>query len=87
MANWQVQEAKARLSELIEKARTEGPQTITKHGSEAAVVLSMDEYRRLSKRGSEDFVDWLLNGPKWPEGFELPERQIDPPREVDLGDK
>lgn len=87
MASWQVQEAKARLSELIEKARTEGPQTITKHGSEAAVVLSMDEYRRLSKHGSEDFVDWLLNAPKWPEGFELPERQVDAPREVDLGDK
>jgi prevent-host-death family protein len=38
MAVWQVQDAKARLSEVIERARTEGPQTITRHGAERAVV-------------------------------------------------
>jgi prevent-host-death family protein len=39
MATWQVQEAKTRLSEVIERARTEGPQTITRHGAARAVVL------------------------------------------------
>jgi len=38
MGTWQVQEAKTRLSEVIERARTEGPQTITRHGAERAVV-------------------------------------------------
>jgi len=48
MAIWQVQQAKSRLSELIEDAKTKGPQIITKHGLECAVVLSIAEYRRLT---------------------------------------
>ena len=47
MAEWQVQEAKARFSEVVEKARTEGPQTITRHGRERAVLLSIEDYRAL----------------------------------------
>src|SRR6266446_5561356 len=47
MAAWQVQQAKTRLSEVIERARTEGPQTITRHGAERAVVLSIEDYRAL----------------------------------------
>jgi prevent-host-death family protein len=46
MATWQVQDAKTRISELIERARTEGPQTITRHGAERAVVLSIEDYRQ-----------------------------------------
>ena len=42
MATWQVQDAKTRLSEVIERARAEGPQTITRHGKERAVVLSIE---------------------------------------------
>jgi prevent-host-death family protein len=45
MAVWQVQEAKTRLSELIEEANTKGPQFITRHGSERAVILSVADYR------------------------------------------
>ena len=40
MHNWQLQEAKARLSELINLAESEGPQQITKHGEPAVVVMS-----------------------------------------------
>ena len=46
--NWQVQEAKAKFSELIRSAQTEGPQTITHHGHEEAVVLSKKDYDRLA---------------------------------------
>lgn len=63
MATWQVQDAKARLSEVIERACTEGPQTITRHGSERAVVLSIDTYRALSAH-KHDFKSHLLGGPK-----------------------
>ncbi len=63
MASWQVQEAKTRLSELIEKARTDGPQTITRHGSERAVVLSIEDYRSLVAH-RPDFRAYLLGGPK-----------------------
>ena len=63
MATWQVQDAKTRLSEVIERARTEGPQTITRHGAERAVVLSIEDYRALAAN-KPDFRAWLLGGPK-----------------------
>jgi antitoxin Phd len=43
---WQLQEAKARFSELVRKTLEEGPQTITRRGKESIVVVSSEEYRR-----------------------------------------
>ncbi len=43
---WQLQEAKNKLSEVVQRAMTEGPQTITRHGKPAAVVVSAEEYGR-----------------------------------------
>lgn len=63
MARWQVQDAKSRLSEVIERARTEGPQTITRHGAERAVLLSIEDYRALAAH-KPDFKAYLLGGPK-----------------------
>lgn len=48
MHNWQIQEAKARFSELVKDAGREGPQAITSHGQPVAVVLSRTEYDRLT---------------------------------------
>ena len=45
-ARWALQDAKARLSEVVRMAKTEGPQRITVHGREEAVVISVEEYRR-----------------------------------------
>jgi len=60
---WQLQEAKARLSEVIKRAATEGPQIVTQRGVESAVVLSVADYELLKgKRPS--FVEYLLSGPK-----------------------
>jgi prevent-host-death family protein len=59
---WQVQEAKQRFSELIRAVRTDGPQFVTRHGDQVAVVLDIGEYRRL--RGEEeDFKDFLASAP------------------------
>jgi prevent-host-death family protein len=44
---WQLQEAKNKLSKVIEEAATHGPQVITKRGVETAIVLSYAEYRQL----------------------------------------
>lgn len=63
MPTWQVQEAKAKFSEVVKRAAKEGPQIITHHGEETAVVLSIDEYRRLEAARLSD-VDILLDGPK-----------------------
>jgi prevent-host-death family protein len=78
--SWQLQEAKAKLSELVQKAVDEGPQTITRRGEEIAVVLSADEYRKLRK-GQIDFKEFLTLLPS--EGLDL-ERRKDLPRDVDL---
>lgn len=48
MRKWQIQEAKAHLSELLRDTESTGPQSITWHGREVAVVLSRAEYERLT---------------------------------------
>ncbi|MFN8121674.1 MAG: type II toxin-antitoxin system Phd/YefM family antitoxin [Thermoleophilia bacterium] len=58
---WQLQDAKQRFSRLVDTARTDGPQVVTRHGREVAVVLSIEDYRRL--RGLRDGGDALLEGP------------------------
>lgn len=59
---WQLQAAKQRFSELVERAQREGPQVVTKHGREAVVVVSVDEYRRL-KGAPDDLVEFLRSAP------------------------
>lgn len=49
MHTWQLQEAKNKFSEVIRKAQTEGPQTITKHGEDAVIVMSIKDYRKFGK--------------------------------------
>ena len=61
-ARWQLQEAKNRFSEVVRKARSEGPQVITLHGSETAVVVSAQEFGRMSRpRGK--LVDFFRGSP------------------------
>jgi prevent-host-death family protein len=62
MARWQLQEAKNRLSELVRKARDEGPQVITLHGRDAAVVVSARDYARKAKRG-ESLAEFVRRSP------------------------
>jgi antitoxin Phd len=81
MAIWQVQEAKTRLSEVIDAAHKKGPQIITRHGAERAVLLSIEDYRALTAH-KPSLRDYLLGGPKVDE-FEVP-RDRDTGREVNL---
>ena len=61
---WQLQEAKNRFSELVQRARQEGPQVVTLRGRRAAVVLSAEAYDALL-RERPSLVDHLLAGPAW----------------------
>lgn len=81
MSVWQVQDAKARLSEVIKRARREGPQTITRHGAERAVVLSVEDYHALLAP-RPDFKSHLLGGPKL-DDFAVA-RDRDAGRDIDL---
>ncbi|MFC4533469.1 type II toxin-antitoxin system Phd/YefM family antitoxin [Sphaerisporangium dianthi] len=62
MAQWQLQEAKQRFSEVIRQAHDEGPQVVTRHGEEVAVIIDIAEYRRL-KHGAPDFKEFLRSAP------------------------
>jgi prevent-host-death family protein len=81
MKTWPVQDAKTHLSELVEDANTKGPQIITRHGAERAVVLSIAEYRSLTSH-KPNLRDYLLSGPKF-DDFEI-ERDKDTGREINL---
>ena len=52
-ARWQLQTAKARFSEVFRRARSNGPQWITRQGKEAVVILPAEEFERLTKRARQ----------------------------------
>jgi prevent-host-death family protein len=81
MAQWQLQEAKQQFSRLVDLARSEGPQVVTRHGKEVAVVLDIGEYRRLRSDGGA-FKRFLREGPDF-DDLDL-ERSKELPREVEL---
>lgn len=60
--SWQLQEAKQKFSELVRRTLEEGPQVVTKHGEEVAVVVSIEEYRRLTDK-LPSFKQFLLAAP------------------------
>ena len=62
MRHWQIQEAKARLSEVIRDAQQEGPQEITLHGKLVAVLLSREQYEKLTGTG-ESLVEFMRRSP------------------------
>jgi len=47
--HWQLQDAKNKFSNLVETVQKKGPQIVTKHGKEAVVIISINEYKRLTK--------------------------------------
>ena len=83
--NWHLQDAKNNFSKLVQRARTEGPQTVTVRGEPAVVVLSTEEYEKLAGK-KKTLADYLLSGPTWDDDFieEVNRRSKAPPRPVDL---
>jgi prevent-host-death family protein len=75
---WQLQEAKNRLSEVVRKAREEGPQTITLHGDDAVVVVDADEYHKLTHKPRGSLVEFFRKSP-------LAEVKLDISRSRDTG--
>lgn len=78
-AEWSVADAKARFSEVIESARRDGPQTITRNGKPAAVIVSVEEWEQKSKRKGS-LAEFFRSSPLV--GVELDlERSRDEPRD------
>jgi prevent-host-death family protein len=82
IANWQIQEAKAMLSEVV-KASARYPQIITVHKKETAVIISYEEYKRLTTP-KPTLAKFIQNSPLKDLKLELPGRQPEENREVFL---
>ena len=80
MATWPLQDAKNKLSELVDRVIQQGAQTITRHGKPVAVVISAEAYARLHP--SETLADILNDCPV--NGWSI-DRQEETVRDLDIG--
>ena len=80
--NWTVAEAKAKFSEVIERAVSDGPQTITRNGRTTAVVVGAEEWDRKTKRVGT-LAEFFAASPLRGSGVKL-RRSRELPREIDL---
>jgi prevent-host-death family protein len=83
MMNWQLQEAKNKFSQVVREAQEHGPQIITVHGKEAAVVLSAEEYSTLKQVRKGSFLKFMQSSP-WAEIDLDIERSKDTGRDIEL---
>jgi prevent-host-death family protein len=82
---WQVQSAKARFSEVLRRARAEGPQIVTKQGKEDVVILPVEQYRKLTRRSRQpaSLVQFFAQSPLAGLDLQL-ERASDYGRDIEL---
>ena len=73
---WQVQEAKARFSELLATSLAEGPQIVTKRGVETAVLVPIDQWRRLERMTRPNLKELLLAPEPRTEALTPPRRPL-----------
>lgn len=81
MSSWQLQDAKARFSEFLNAALKKGPQTVTRRGMDAAVLVAIEEWRQLQYAARPGLKELLLeNSPSFkdlvPERGHLLRREI-----------
>jgi prevent-host-death family protein len=81
-SRWSVAQAKAKLSEVIDLARSQGPQTITRNGRTAAVVVAAEEWERKTRR-SGNLAEFFAASPLRASGLK-PSRLKHRPRKADL---
>ena len=76
---WQVQEAKARFSELLRRSLAEGPQVVTHRGVETAILVPIEQWRRMKRSTRRNIKEWLL-APEARTGTLAPPRERFSPR-------
>ncbi len=65
MGSWQLQEAKSRFSEFLNAALKEGPQIVTRRGVEEAILVPIEEWRRIQSTSRLSIKELLLSGPRF----------------------
>ena len=65
MRTWQLQTAKARFSEVFERARTEGPQRVTRRGKEAVIIVPAEQFEKMTEpaKPKESLLEFFRNSP------------------------
>lgn len=79
-AEWKLEDAKAHFSEVVRRARSDGPQLVTKRGKDAVIVIAVEELQRLQAPAPPEtpFIAFM-------ESLHVPGLNLDIPREGDLG--
>lgn len=80
--HWQLQDAKNKFSNLVDKAQHNGPQVVTKHGKDAVVILSIEEYKKLIKP-KKSLLKFFQSSPLAREKVDF-KRNKDLPRDIEL---
>jgi len=65
VGSWQLQDAKSRFSEFLNAALKNGPQVVTRRGVEAAVLVPVEEWRRMQRASHPTIKELLLSGPRF----------------------
>jgi len=87
---WALQDAKAKFSEVVKRALSEGPQEVTVRGEPTAVVISKSDFDDLqAARGAKrkmSFEEFLMDGEPWPDDFVelVNDRSKDPGRDIEF---
>jgi len=79
---WQLQDAKSKFSQLVDSAMHNTPQIVTKHGNNAVVILSFEEYKKITKP-KQDLVCFFRDSPFFDSEIEIA-RSKDTPRDIEL---
>jgi prevent-host-death family protein len=79
---WTVAEAKAKFSEVIDRAQSEGPQVVTRSGRRSVVIVAADEWERKTRRVG-NLAEFFAASPLRGSGVRI-KRSKDRPRKVDL---
>ncbi|WP_257274437.1 type II toxin-antitoxin system Phd/YefM family antitoxin [Endozoicomonas sp. SESOKO4] len=80
---WQLQEAKSKFSHIVDRARQYGPQFVTRHGHKAAVILSFEDYQKMSAP-ENSLSEFLKASPFSDADVEVFDRSKETPRDEDL---
>lgn len=80
---WQLQEAKSKFSQVVENAMHNKPQFVTKHGNNAVVVLSFEDYKKIIKPRT-NLVTFLKNSPLSEIDLDTSRNKTDFPRDAEL---
>ncbi len=79
---WQLQDAKSKFSEVVDRALTQGTQIVTRRGKKAVAVLPYEEYERLTQKGGS-LAHFLSNSPLAGSGVKI-ERNKELPRHTEI---